>query len=556
MNTPNVSQPDGCAQAPRAFPSMPAEQVRQHLLQRREIALIDVREEDPFARGHPLWAANLPLSKLELLAWTRIPRRDTVLVVYGEHEGVDLAQRAAHVLAGLGYGAIHLLDGGLQGWIDSGGEIFIDVNVPSKAFGELVESRCHTPSLSAPQVKALLDERADVVVVDARRFDEYQTMNIPTATSVPGGELVLRVRELAPDPATTVIVNCAGRTRSIIGTQSLINAGLPNRVAALRNGTIGWTLAGQQLERGAARRAPEAVADDNRARSREGARAIAARARVRRIALEDLSTLEEPGRTVYRFDVRTQEEYERGHLPGFRHAPGGQLVQETDHHAPVRGARIVLADDDGVRADMAASWLAQMGWDVRVVEPVDESLHAERGRVSDPVPEAPAVRTVAPARLQSWSGQSGEDRPVILDVGPGLSYLSRHVPGAWYAIRAQLGQALAQVPRARRYVLTCGTDLLARFAAHDLSQLTDAEVWVLEGGTGAWIAAGLPVETGESRLAVPRTDRYRRPYEGTDNAAAAMQAYLDWEFGLIEQIERDGTHGFQVVSQADQPAQP
>jgi 3-mercaptopyruvate sulfurtransferase SseA len=51
-----------------------------------------------------------------------------------------------------------------------------------------------------------------------------------------------------------VIVNCAGRTRSIIGTQSLRNAGLPNPVYALRNGTIGWTLAGFDLERGQQRR--------------------------------------------------------------------------------------------------------------------------------------------------------------------------------------------------------------------------------------------------------------------------------------------------------------
>ena len=46
---------------------------------------------------------------------------------------------------------------------------------------------------------------------------------------------------------------------------------------------------------------------------------------------------------------------------------------------------------------------------------------------------------------------------------------------------------------------------------------------------------------------LPRTDRYRRPYEGTDNPREAMQGYLDWEFGLIAQLERDGTHGFRVL---------
>jgi rhodanese-related sulfurtransferase len=219
------------------------EDVRRALLERREIALLDVREEDPHARSHPLFAANLPLSKLELEVPLRLPRRSVPIVVFDDGEG--LAERAASRFVELGYTDVTLLAGGLRGWAEAGGELFQDVNAPSKAFGELVESERHTPSLEAPQVQALLDDDANVVVLDARRFDEYQTMNIPGSVSVPGAELVLRARQLAPDPSTQIVVNCAGRTRSIIGAQSLINAGVPNPVAALRNGTIGWTLAGQ-----------------------------------------------------------------------------------------------------------------------------------------------------------------------------------------------------------------------------------------------------------------------------------------------------------------------
>ncbi|QRQ85168.1 rhodanese-related sulfurtransferase [Cupriavidus oxalaticus] len=530
-----------------AFPTFTRAQVRQALLAGAEIALIDVREEDPFAQAHPLWAANFPLSKLELEAWPRIPRRDTLIVVYGEHAGEDLAPRAASVLQALGYTNVHRLEGGLAAWIAEGGEVFRDVNVPSKSFGEVVEAQRHTPSLSAEQVQALIDSKADAVIVDARRFDEYQTMSIPTATSVPGAELVLRVRELAPDPRTQVIVNCAGRTRSIIGTQSLVNAGIPNPVAALRNGTIGWTLAGQRLDRGASRRAPAAVGADNRDSARRGAREIADRAGVRRIALAALPSLQEPGRTVYRFDVRTPEEFADGHLPGFVNVPGGQLVQETDHNAPVRGARIVLADDDDVRAGMTASWLAQMGWDVWVVEPADAAARSEAGAVAASVPVPPAVPTVAPAELAAWLDKDAHGGTVVLDFTASANYVKRHLPGAYFVIRAQLADALVRIPPARRYVLTCGSSLLARFAAADLQRLTDAEVAVLEGGTQAWIAAGLPLESGETHLASERTDRYRRPYEGTDNPREAMQGYLDWEFGLIAQLERDGTHGFRVA---------
>ncbi|KVU04866.1 sulfurtransferase [Burkholderia ubonensis] len=536
------------ADSPQRFAAASYQDVRARLLAGDEIALIDVREEDPYAQGHPLWAANFPLSKLELDAWTRIPRRDTPIVVYGDAAGEDLAPRAAARLAQLGYGDVRLLDGGLAGWRAAGGELFIDVNVPSKSFGEWVEAERHTPSLSAQEVQALIDARADVVIVDARRFDEYRTMNIPTSTSVPGAELVLRVRALAPDPATRVIVNCAGRTRSIIGTQSLINAGLPNPVAALRNGTIGWTLAGQALEHGAARRFPDEIDATLRADARSAARKVAERAGVPRIALADVAALAEPGRTLYRFDVRTPEEYEAGHLPGFASAPGGQLVQETDHHAPVRGARIVLADDDGVRADMTASWLAQMGWDVRVVEAGAQAF-GETGQPPRDVPAAPGVAEVSPATLAGWLREAAPDEIAIVDVTASANYVKRHIPGAWFAVRAQLRDALAAIPAARRYVFTCGSSLLARFAAADARALlpASAQIVVLAGGTAAWIDAGLPVEAGDTRLASPRIDRYRRPYEGTDNAAAAMQAYLDWEFGLVEQLKRDGTHHFRVI---------
>lgn len=517
-------------------------QIRQALLDHEEVALVDVREEAPFAEAHPLFAANIPLSKLELEVYSRIPRRDTQVTVYDNGEG--LAARAAERLVALGYTQVSLLEGGLEGWRNAGGELFIDVNVPSKAFGELVESERHTPSLAAEEVQALLDSQADVVVLDARRFDEYQTMSIPTGISVPGAELVLRARELAPDPATRIIVNCAGRTRSIIGTQSLINAGVANPVSALRNGTIGWTLAGQKLAHGQSRRfAP--TSEEHRQIAAKEARHVADKARVGRATLADLQRWQqEATRTTYLFDVRTPEEFEAGHLPGSRSTPGGQLVQETDHVASVRGARLVLADDDGVRANMSASWLAQLGWEVHVLDDLQPEHFSETGAWVAPMPAPAQAEVISPHTLVDWLAHGDT---AVLDFTPSVNYVKRHIPGAYWALRAQLPQALANVPAAERYVLTCGSSQLARLAVADVEALTGKPVFLLQGGTTQWIAEKLPLEEGETRLASPRIDRYRRPYEGTDNPKEAMQAYLDWEFGLVAQLARDGTHGFYVI---------
>ncbi len=544
------SNPPAPWQAPPGLAVTPVAEVLDALRQRREIALIDAREEDPYAQCHPLYGVNLPLSRLEADAHSRIPRRDTPVVVYDDGEG--LAATAAQRLLALGYTRVSLLQGGLQGWFDAGAELFQDVNTPSKAFGEWVESIRHTPSLSAPEVKALIDGGTDMVVLDARRLDEYQTMSIPTGVSVPGAELVLRARAMAPNPKTRIIVNCAGRTRSIIGTQSLVNAGIPNPVAALRNGTIGWTLAGQDLETGADRRFKD-VSPEQLRQAQADARAVADRAGVIRLSRSQLATwMAQSDRTTYVCDVRTPDEYQAAHLPGSLSTPGGQLVQETDHTAAVRGARLVLIDPLGVRADMSASWLAQMGWEVAVLDGITDTDLTETGpeRRQRPAPDVPMV-DVGP--LAAWLSQGDT---WVIDLGTAAQFIRGHIPGAMGLLRSTLEDdlrvALARADAPRRCVLTCADGVVSPYAAGDLRSACStlgvrAELVALRGGNAAWAGAGQVLVRGTEGLLAQRIDRYRRPYEGTANAHAAMQAYLDWEFGLVEQLRRDGTHHFHVI---------
>jgi rhodanese-related sulfurtransferase len=531
------------------FPTTTPRSVRQALLARTEIALLDVRNESRFATGHPLFAASFPLGHLEAQAAERLPRPDVPVVVYGD--GSDDAAAAATRLAELGYTEVSLLAGGLAGWTADEGELFEDVNAPSKAFGELVAETAGTPSLGADEVAALLrDDAADagrpgeprpLIIVDARRFEEYATMSIPTATSVPGAELALRVRALAPDPATTVVVNCAGRTRSIIGTQSLVNAGLPNRVVALRNGTIGWALAGLELDHGQARRAPD-VAPDTARQADAAAWAVAERAGVRRIGGDELSGRDDGQRTVYRFDVRTQEEYENGHRAGFRPAPGGQLVQETDWYAPVRGALIILADDGAGRAAMTASWLAQMGWEVAV---------AGSGQPDPAGPTRPSAPEVPLASAATAAGWLRAGHAAVVDIDTSRRFLGGHVPAAAWALRADLPrpELLDQLGRPDRLVVTSSDGYLAAWAAADLiARAAPTRVLALDGGTDGWARSGHPMESGPGEMLSPALDVYRRPYEGTGIDPAVMQAYLEWEYGLVGQLRRDGTHGFRVLT--------
>jgi rhodanese-related sulfurtransferase len=515
------------------------ELVRDHWRNRTEIAVLDVREEAPYAEAHPFFAVSLPLSRLELEVFARIPRKSALVVVYDDGEG--LAERAAHRLESLGYGDVAILDGGLNGYARVG-EVFRDVNVPSKAFGELVEAIRHTPSLPAEEVSKLISTEPDLVVLDTRRFEEYATMSIPGAISVPGGELVRRIDDLIPSADTTVVVNCAGRTRSIIGAQSLINAGVANRVIALRNGTIGWTLAGQELDRGQARRYAAETSEDAIAKARARAAGWAAHVGVRTIGrgkLEDWIA-ESDARTLYRLDVRAPEDYAAAHPRGFVSAPGGQLVQAIDEWVAVRGARIVLFDDDEIRARMAASWLMQMGWQAVIIG-ADALRMTETGIPAAP---RPALPDIGAAGITPHELAADIAKFTVLDLAASPAYRKGHIPGAQFVIRARFAEDLPKLA-GQDIVLTSPDGDLAAFALADAATLGKARV--LLGGTDAWQSSGHHITSDGPIWLSPPDDVYKRPYEGADNAAEAMQAYIDWELRLVAQLANDGICNFRVV---------
>jgi len=493
---------------------------------RAELAILDVREQGVHARGHLFLASSAPLSQLELRIGRLVPRTGTRIVLVDDDE--RLAQRAARLLRRLGYRNIDVLAGGNAGWKAAGYELYSGVHVPSKAFGEHVEHHDGTPRIAAAELKAKLDAGEDVVVLDSRPMGEFRVMNIPGALDCPGAELVYRVQQVAPRPETLVVVNCAGRTRSIIGAQSLINAGIPNKVVALKNGTMGWHLAGLELERGQTRAAP-APTDDALQRAQAAAARVAKRFGVTRISPAQLAVFQgDKQRTTYLFDVRSPEEYAAGHVPGSISAPGGQLVQATDTYAAVHGARIALIDDHGVRATMTASWLLQMGWnEVYVVEGAVFASTDPGIRLN-----TPSCPVLSPRELEKNAGA------LVLDFGTSLQYREGHIPGAWFAIRSRLDNHI-QTFGSKSIVCTSPDGLLARYAAADLAALLQREVHALEGGTAAWRAAGLPLESGETRMLEPPEDVYYKPYDHRSQVEAAMQDYLQWEVALLEQIRRD-----------------
>ena len=516
--------------------------VKQMITDGDELALLDVREDGQFGEGHMLFATPMPYSFLEARLATQLPRRSTRTVLVDAGDGV--AERAAERMSALGYTDVSVLSGGIDAWADAGYIVFKGVNVPSKAFGEVVEHQAHTPSISADELHAMFERGEDLVVVDGRTPEEFNRMNIPRGMSVPNAELVYRIHDIAPSPDTTVVVNCAGRTRSIIGAQTLINAGIPNKVVALRAGTMGWSLAGYQLEHGNDRSFPE-VTPGGMAKAKTTAENMAAAYGVARIDQATLSAWQQDSsRSLYVLDVRGQAEYAAGHLPGAVHAPGGQLVQATDAWVAAKGARIVLTDDTEVRAITTAHWLVQMGWEVAVLAGGVGQAATETGIPPRRILGDDPVDTVTPDALAALL-ERGE--AVAVDVDHSMDYRKGHLPGALWGIRPRLADLLPQLPTGKRVVLYSEHETRARLAAVDLKAMTDAPVAVLAGGREAWRAAGRPLEASPG--APPDADCIDFLFFVHDRHQGnqqAMRDYLSWEEALPAQIEADGDASFSV----------
>ena len=142
-------------------------------------------------------------------------------------------------------------------------------------------------------------------------------------------------------------------------------------------------------------------------------------------------------------------------------------------------------------------------------------------------------------------------RPRVVEAALAVSTVQpdevKELRPAWYAIRARLDADLGQLPSAEALVFTSPDGTLAAVAAADRSA-ADGSVMALEGGTDAWVAAGLPLETGASNMASAAEDIRLRAREQDGEIEAAMRAYLAWEIELVNDMAKDDDHRFNVIA--------
>jgi len=363
-----------------------------------ELAVLDLRAADAATSyGQPLFGTNLPADRLLAEIDRAVPRRAvrTVLVDAGDGRGTELAA----TLHASGWPRIHALQGGFPAWLSSGLASGRSFDIPGRDFSLAVLRERGTPVVTVQALQARREQGEDIVVIDTRTLLEFSRGHVPGAVGVPGAELLLRYTQVVPSPRTQVVVSCAGLPRAILGAQTLIDAGVPNPVAYLDDGTAAWKRAGWALEEGLT--ATFHAADD--AARAFGRRHAAQLASAGRFAQIDQTTAAQwaadPQRTTYLLDVRTPDEHAAQRLPGSLSAEGGQLLGLSSRTIATRGARLVLIDDlDGIRAQTVAHWLHRRGFDIAILR---HAFAASTGAASHGAAAMPTAARPAPATLRA-----------------------------------------------------------------------------------------------------------------------------------------------------------
>ena len=505
-------------------------------------ALIDVRESGEYNATHIPGAALIPRRRIEYIIEESVPFKGVPVVVCDD-DG-RRAKLGAATLEKLGYTDVSFLEGGTNRWASNDLPTEWGVNVPSKEFGEMQEVVHHVPEITADDLHQRIENGDKLVILDARTPEEYQRFCIPGGRSMPGGELALRITDIKKelDPDTTVVINCAGRTRSIMGTRVLQRMGI--EAVGLKNGTSGWLLAGYDLEYGGDRVDLPEVSAESRDAAEEYAAKLASEDGVRYLDIPALQQLlaKQGQESVYLIDVRTEEEYTAGHIPGFRWFPGGQAVQRSDDIAVVKNATYVFCCDGKARATVTASMYRQLGHEnVFAVDGGAPAWQAAGQAFEAGIPAATlAGLSEAESSVKKISAQdlSSSQPDLVLFIDTSEDFSQGHTPGAKWITRSWLEVEIEDTGTSKdaSIAVTCRDGRGSALAAATLQSLGYTNVSVLDGGMAAWKQAGLPVEEGLTGIVRPPSDIN---YLGVSRSYGEMMNYLRWETQLGEKYAAD-----------------
>jgi rhodanese-related sulfurtransferase len=500
----------------------------QRLMDSTELfALLDVRDWGEFELGQILGARSLPRGSLEGYLPYLVPKND-IAVVFACNDGRRSALAAATGEA-MGYTRAFVLEGGLEAWKESGGDVYGGWSLTGKDYGEKLVVEERIPELSVEKLHRWLAGGERVCILDSRPVTEYRAAHLPGARSAPIGQLALEAYGLIDDSNIPVVTNCAGRTRSIIAAHVLRRMKLPNPIFALKGGTGAWRIAGwsSELASGEDLLHSPTLASTSALAEQFAAR-LAQEDEISSLTPSELNALLDSDELVYVLDVRQPHEFVDGHLPSARFCSGTQIQFVADALIGVPNARVVTIDDGMARATVAASILKGMGyprvsfleggvaawqsscypmkpgvpeeldygeppWLGRFLQDFPPSLGAPK-----PLPVHGLNEAYSHSNLISANQLVRQGCEVLVDMRGAGEFATEHIPGAKCLSRGWLELKIRELApdTSAGIVLYCRRGVESVLAAATLTQIGYHDIVALDGGFEAWKAHGLAVEEG------------------------------------------------------------
>lgn len=507
-------------------------------------ACIDVRERGEFALEHIPGTTPLARGTLEYRVETMIPSRRIPTVVCCD-DG-RRSHLAGSTLREMGYEDVRILAGGLERWRAGGFPTRQGWGVTGKEYGEKVAATKAPPEITAEELALSRSYGQKIVVADVRSEEEFVRGHVPAAYSVPGGQLLMELPRLPVGPESKLVISCAGRTRGILGAQMLREAGLRN-VYVLKNGSMGWWLAGYELEEGEGSERPEQPSKDVADWVERASRTLIEEEKIRFISAEELEKLRTSGEVLYAVDVRLPGEFYAGHVPGSFSLPAGQVALAHENFIAVRHALIVVLADDEVRPVWAAALCQRLGFGRVAVLQGGIDAWARRGGILEKGEPARMVHGLEKARTHVSAVKALGLREliehkkgiVILDVRGSGEFGFGHIPAARWLSRGKLELEIEKVlPAKKKPVITvCDSGVRSLLAAATLKSLGYLNVEYLERGLGAWQKEGLPLADGLEGTGVTleeaQGDFGHTLFRGAlKKSRSQMERYLSWEEAL------------------------
>ena len=500
-----------------------------------EFSLIDIREIGQHTNGHPFFSISIPFSVFESKIVELVPCKETLIILMDNNDG--FSEIVKEIALEIGYKNIQILKNGVFGWEESGYYLFKGIHVPSKAFGELVELKKHTPHIKPSELRKKIKQNDNIIIIDGRPIDEFKKMNIPFGICCPNMEVPIRIgKEI--DDKTEIIVNCAGRTRSIIGAQNLINFGIKNKVRALENGTQGWTLSGYKLEHNKTRSLDLDEIKSDQVKYHESASKIIKNFNLKKINLKKMNFfLQDKTKNTFVFNITANKKFSENKLH-LRNAPGGQLIQSTDSFIGVFNCKVILIDDgDLLRSALTASWLKQMGYDVYIFE--DDSNYLKNFFDQKKEFIIPKAKVIGNSDLKKNLKLN------LLDIRTSNEFKEANIKRTKWINRVNLRSA--NFNKNKDFLLIYSDLVKAELIYKDITSKYKTSVYFYKFDKDFVLSHDLCSKKGAFIKKENRIDFIYHTYKRHLGNRSHSRAYLSWEKGLLDHMDDQEKNRFKIL---------